>query len=113
MHHLEWFSPSSIRTPYRPEGPPRGRSTDRITAPGRGRHGWGAAPQPCRPAIAPARAPPSRARCAAGGRGPMHRRFAFVSAIVLAIALLVVPAARGSVQNAPTAAPPPTTMTYQ
>ena len=43
----------------------------------------------------------------------MHRRFAYVPAIVLAVALLVVPAARGSVQNAPTAAAPPTTMTYQ
>src|SRR5438874_1848875 len=43
----------------------------------------------------------------------MHRRFAHVPAIVLAVVLLVVPAARGSVQNAPTAAQPPTTMTYQ
>jgi hypothetical protein len=43
----------------------------------------------------------------------MHRRFAYVPAIVLAVALLVVPAARGSVENAPTAAAPPTTMTYQ
>lgn len=42
----------------------------------------------------------------------MYRQFAVVPSLVLAVALLVVPAARSSVHSAPLTAPP-TTMTYQ